>query len=531
MSNKNFGEPWEGKIERIRENLREGRYALEDGIFPIVKELVQNAEDARATRLLIALDDGLPDAQHELLRGPALLAINDGGFDAANSRAIREMGLSSKAADSSSIGKFGLGMKSVFHLGEVFFFVAVSEDGRRIDADIRNPWSADTGGLHPDWDDFSERDIHAVETRVRSLFGIGKWFCLWVPLRTRAQADGVDPIEPFFPGEQALDELLGAVQASQVSALLPLLSHLQTIALAVGQERNFTCRVDGESSRRSPVDMLSATPFREARSFGGKITSTGPGLEQKAVFAGEECRPGDEQLDHLARHEKWPRRFATDPATGRSVQVAEKASPHVAVCCVASKALDAGGQVRLQWAVFLPLGKPETIPVPHCSWSFDLFLHGWFFPNSGRTAVESLDANEKSHPPDASGSAAVRHRWNHRLARIGTLPLIPTTLAAIARSCEWDDRTTASITLALHQSRLMLGFRTEVCERDMWMRRLTPEGGGSWQVVPTGTPFFTVPDADPEARVMTVFPALRELAAKHVIVFQSSPRLTASAPQ
>src|SRR5262249_14324458 len=26
MSNKNFGEPWEGKIERIRENLREGRY-------------------------------------------------------------------------------------------------------------------------------------------------------------------------------------------------------------------------------------------------------------------------------------------------------------------------------------------------------------------------------------------------------------------------------------------------------------------------------------------------------------------------
>src|SRR5688572_29188921 len=118
MSNKNFGEPWEGKIERIRENLREGRYALQDGIFPIVKELIQNAEDAKAKRLLVAWDPGLPDTEHPLLHGPGLLAINDGRFDHSNGRAIREIGLSSKAADSSTIGKFGLGMKSVFHLGE-----------------------------------------------------------------------------------------------------------------------------------------------------------------------------------------------------------------------------------------------------------------------------------------------------------------------------------------------------------------------------------------------------------------------------
>ena len=69
MSNKNFGEPWQGKIERIRENLREGRYALTDGIFPIVKELVQNAEDADARQLVIACVEGLPHAIHPLLRG------------------------------------------------------------------------------------------------------------------------------------------------------------------------------------------------------------------------------------------------------------------------------------------------------------------------------------------------------------------------------------------------------------------------------------------------------------------------------
>lgn len=531
MSNKNFGEPWEGKIERIRENLREGRYALEDGIFPIVKELIQNAEDARAGRLLIAWDEGLPDAQHRLLCGPALLAINDGSFDPANSRAIREMGLSSKAADSSSIGKFGLGMKSVFHVGEVFFFVAVGEDGGRIDADIRNPWSADVGGLHPDWDDFAEGDVRAMQARVRSLFGEGKWFCLWVPLRRCGQSNGVDPIEPFFPGDQAPSELLGATQTNRLAPLLPLLSQLQTIELRLGQRATFTCRVERESSRRSPLAALPTAPSRKPRSFGGAITLIALGQEEQVVFAGEECCPSDEQLDQIARHGKWPRRFATDPATGKSIQVAEKASPHAAVCCVASRTPEGCGQVRLQWAVFLPLGKPETIPVPHCSWSFDLFLHGWFFPNSGRTAVESLDAEERKQSLDDSGSAAVRHRWNHRLARCGTLPLVPTTLAAIARRCEWDDPTTASITAALQRSRLVLDFGAEICERDNWIRRLTPDGTCSWQAVPTGTPLYTVPDAVPETQAMMVFPALREMAAKHVILFYGSPRLTASPPQ
>jgi hypothetical protein len=530
MSNKNFGEPWEGKIERIRENLREGRYALENGMLPIVKELIQNAEDAAAGRLLIAWNEGLQEARHRLLRGPAMLAVDDGGFDTANSRAIREMGLSSKAADSSSIGKFGLGMKSVFHIGESFFFIAIDENGRRIDADIRNPWSADVGGLHADWDDFADEDARAVEARVQSLFGVGRWFCLWVPLRTRAQTEGVDPIEPFFPGEQAPGDLLGISTAIRVAPLLALLSHLHTVEFVLGQKTTFSCRVEEESSRRSPLDVPHKASSRKTKSFEGSVAFIGSEQEQHVLFAGEECRPCDEQLDQIARHEKWPRRFATDLATGRSIQVAEKASPHAAVCCVASK-WAGGGQVRLQWAVFLPLGKPETINVPHCPWSLDLFLHGWFFPNSGRTAVESLDVSEKQNPPDASGSAAVRHRWNHRLARIGTLPLFPSTLAAIARKCEWDDRTTASITAALQGSKLVLRYRAEVCQQDNWLRRLTPEGGVSWHAVAAGTPFFTIPDADPETHAVTVFPALRAMAAKHVIVFYSSPRLTASSPQ
>jgi hypothetical protein len=60
-----------------------------------------------------------------------LVAVNDGHFRSEDGRAIRRFGLNSKAADAASIGKFGLGLISVFHLAE--------------------------SGLHPDWDDWPIR--------------------------------------------------------------------------------------------------------------------------------------------------------------------------------------------------------------------------------------------------------------------------------------------------------------------------------------------------------------------------------------
>lgn len=98
-------------IRRIRDTL--SRYAQAEDLFGIVKELVQNAEDAEAPRLLIAWIPQLPGAEHPLLRGPGLAVINDGHFEPAkDGRAIRRFGLNSKAADATSIGKFGLGLKA-----------------------------------------------------------------------------------------------------------------------------------------------------------------------------------------------------------------------------------------------------------------------------------------------------------------------------------------------------------------------------------------------------------------------------------
>ena len=100
-------------VNLIANNLRD-RYKTG---FPVLKELVQNADDAGATELNFGYHAGLEAAvDHELLRGPALWILNNGRFTASDRQAITSFGLNSKAAEAGAIGKFGLGMKSVFHL-------------------------------------------------------------------------------------------------------------------------------------------------------------------------------------------------------------------------------------------------------------------------------------------------------------------------------------------------------------------------------------------------------------------------------
>ena len=544
MSNKNFGEPWEGKIERIRENLVGGKYAPADGIFPIVKELVQNAEDANARQLVFALIPGLPNAIHPLLRAPALLAINDGVFDKENARAIREMGLSSKAADSSSIGKFGLGMKSVFYLSEAFFFVAFDENGQQVDADLRSPWSAHDGlhqdglhqdGLHQDWDKFDRADIDRIADHVKSLAWNSRWFCLWLPLRRKCDLNDIDPIESYYPGDMAQDELLGQRQAEQLSVLIPMLSHLSRIEFRVGDATHNVhteIRIGETSTRRTSLSKLKELPSGKPHLFNGEVNSRVDSKAYHSIYAGIELRPFELRLCALEHNDKWPKRFATDKATGKSKQVPEKAYSHSAICFTASQCSAKKARLKLHWSVFLPLGTSEELLLPGCEWSIDLFLHGWFFPNSGRTEVEGLtdDRPPLDRLPDSS---SVRRAWNHCLARCGTLPLIPAALAQFVEHSKWDSTVTVAVTRTLQHSPLFGRFIREICRDRSWLLRLTSDSRLLWQTVPSTSDYFEFPELGDAINLNLLFkalPSLREQLESRVVVIRGDPLLTAAKP-
>ena len=119
----------------------------------IVRELVQNADDAKAMRTeFVVLEQGMPEASNSLLRGPALLVANSGPFSSADAEALHQAIGGSKEDDASKVGMFGLGLKSVFHICEAFAYVGAEKSSRI--ACILNPWIG-TGGrnrdpIHPD---------------------------------------------------------------------------------------------------------------------------------------------------------------------------------------------------------------------------------------------------------------------------------------------------------------------------------------------------------------------------------------------
>ncbi|XP_062614456.1 sacsin-like isoform X1 [Saccostrea cucullata] len=90
----------------------------------ILKEIIQNAEDAGATEMKI-LYDGRRTVQHEstkkapfrkYFKGPALLVYNNAVFSEEDWRGIKMLYSSIKEFDRTKVGRFGLGFKSVFHI-------------------------------------------------------------------------------------------------------------------------------------------------------------------------------------------------------------------------------------------------------------------------------------------------------------------------------------------------------------------------------------------------------------------------------
>ncbi|XP_067299191.1 sacsin-like [Pseudorasbora parva] len=107
-------------IDYLKEILR--RYP--DG-GQILKELIQNADDAGASRVVFIHDEthyGTQTLWTEELRkhqGPALYAFNDAAFTEEDWEGIQRVGRSIKQDDPTKVGRFGIGFNSVYHITDL----------------------------------------------------------------------------------------------------------------------------------------------------------------------------------------------------------------------------------------------------------------------------------------------------------------------------------------------------------------------------------------------------------------------------
>lgn len=110
-----------GQRQKLTNRLRElvRKYPKGVGLF---KEFLQNADDARATRLHAILDlrthpqKKLPNGKMSCLQGRSLVFLNDQVFTEEDWEKIQDIGNSGKAMDTAKTGRFGLGFNCVYNV-------------------------------------------------------------------------------------------------------------------------------------------------------------------------------------------------------------------------------------------------------------------------------------------------------------------------------------------------------------------------------------------------------------------------------
>ncbi|XP_066931148.1 sacsin-like [Clytia hemisphaerica] len=117
-------EPLTLRLKRLLDEYRDG--------LAIIKELVQNADDAGAHTVKLLYDRRVNGDKRDLLvdqgmkdwQGPALWIYNDKMFTEEDFENITKLNAGTKEYDTKKIGKFGLGFNSVYHLTDVPSFLS-----------------------------------------------------------------------------------------------------------------------------------------------------------------------------------------------------------------------------------------------------------------------------------------------------------------------------------------------------------------------------------------------------------------------
>ncbi len=515
-------------VNQIRQNLHD-RYKKG---FPVIKELVQNADDAGATCLHIGWTIGLSQTKHPLLQGPALFAANNGAFTEVNAVAINSIGLSRKEGES-SIGKFGLGLKSVFHLCEAFFFLAFDHQTERRWSDIVNPWADGNNKdrFHQGWDTFDQEDKQILEDYLRRILGTGRYFCMWIPLRQKG-CSSVAPITSDYPGARDTPpEFFSNHLAHHLAHLLPLLRNIQAVkgwtsnSHNAQPERIFQIALVGRQLR-CPPDETEGGRRLDLR---GKVEITfDPGnVSTIYPFRGFEVHLKDPAFEELQRSEKWPTYHDTDEKTGEYKSIRDRAEPHCAVCFMKRCATNRQGKLTISQAVFLPVDEPEesykSIPCPGDA-DFSLTLHGFFFIDPGRSHIEGWETDTFSGQPQDEPS--LRREWNGRLAQQGTLPLVLPALDRFVEEANLSEPEKRSLAEALDKSKLFAQYRQHICREHQWVYCLTAEGG-KWQLLSAEDPVLEIP-APPVSAPERPRQVLPEIAGIQHITYRDTSRLSGS---
>ena len=470
-------------IEQLRRNL--DLYPFEDG-FTVLRELLQNADDAKASRVAIHLLPGWPEAKNPLLHGAGLLVVNDGMFDDESKTGMETFGGSAKAADNEAVGRFGLGQKSVFYLCDAFIVLPCGYN-RAHDPFVINPFIAleQKGDGCVSWDKVLPDDAKILASHALPDVGNRGQLLLWFPLRR----PDLQP-KPESPGIVASnikpDVLGGLADQWRLAILLASLRHIKQFDLQVSGGARV--RLD----RRGAKPLVGYEAPEGERSFGGEI---------KPVISsvGREKMGAQNFRADLRGSGSWPRtrNRLTDE------EKPQKASPHGAVLLVHDPESDSR-RLDIDWSVLLPVESAQhQIGLDNKAGRVHLVLHGCFFVDSGRKSIIGFNDAPKSE----SDEAATRRKWNEALRDDIVLPLVPVVLHdAFERNILTTNQLVAVVS-ALRGSDFGKKNAGALAARKCLIRALEPSASGDvacWKLVEAESSLRPLPAPDKRWQVAAV---------------------------
>ncbi|MBD2510108.1 hypothetical protein H6G91_22895 [Nostoc muscorum FACHB-395] len=466
--------------------------------FPILKELVQNAEDAGATCLDYGWIESIPQSTHPLLKSPAIFMLDNGEFTDENAECIRYLlGGSSKSSQQDSIGKFGLGLKSIFHLCETFFYIGPDfENSQYPRADIFNPWAGanNKDKYHQNWDEFSPQDREHIKNTLKPLLTKTdyqhKWFIIWIPLRQKThQAENCefkyikDAQDAFFDG---IPDFLTDVNTQKQLSLLPIL--LNKIKYIRYWEKDLlnpklNIIVDENAQRRQIFSQV-----KPGSQIKGYISLNQTNLVN---FMGSEIMATNSEFDRIKQSDGFPEEF-------------RRIKPHCAVIFSRLNTIlpDEEPSLTLRTAVFLPIGDDEKLTInSSVQQSYYLTLHGYFFVDSGRTGILGWDEQtltvKNSREAGDDNRSVLEKVWNFYLYQI-ILSMILDNLFNFICEYKLSVSEILSICQALSNSQLFAEKtnREKICHNQQLVLCVTPQDN-KWELLHKDIKILPLPAVPP----------------------------------
>jgi hypothetical protein len=461
----------------------------------LLRELVQNADDAQASRLVFAvINSGWPKAKNSLLKGPAFIVVNNGPFLKNHHDALHKALGGSKTEEKDKVGRFGLGLKSVFHLCEAFVYLGAGENELR--PGVLNPW-AGTGGtektdpIHPNWDQIAENERNQLLDLAISLIQqFDKGLLLWIPLRLPEHLDRGDKDQEYGLSTKKLkisDIENWLLKSKALDLLLTQCGYLETIDF-------FKIRNNG--AKKLPMKKLFSTTrpgFQSCqwigrypnddntflKPFKGKIKN----IDQEWSVVGIESL-GNKKLTQLRSEKEWPRDRVPQKG-GRRILVPRKSLAHASITILLPGDLnDDDCKVFFRWAVYFPL---DDDPDPEknnkkiiiegnkdASNTWDIILNGYFWPSHDRRSIPGVTEDEDNVND-------MRNRWNQGVRDEMLFPLLPSTLCKAIQ--EVSAKSALSLINIVSHSSLVKINKTQITKNHLLLPVII-ENGIQWKAIP-----------------------------------------------